>query len=132
MAVLLLLVFLPHNTESEKKSFCITEQLGFALGAVELTLRDWQGLTPEEWTAVADSYATSHEMAMHDGWERMRMLATITIQPHVKNRLTPDTLLPLPWDNEATSHTTQAAHVPPVGKDEARERLVSLMKGLKD
>ena len=97
-----------------------------------LTLRDWQGLTPEEWTAVADSYATSHEMDMHDGWERMRMLATITIQPHVKNRLTPDTLLPLPWDNEATSHTTQAAHVPPVGKDEARERLVSLMKGLKD
>ena len=44
----------------------------------------------------------------------------------------PKTLLPLPWDNEATSHTTQAAHVPPVGKDEARERLVSLMKGLKD
>ena len=129
---MLLLVFLPHNTESEKKSFCITEQLGFALGAVELTLRDWQGLTPEEWTAVADSYATSHEMDMHDGWERMRMLATITIQPHVKNRLTPDTLLPLPWDNEATSHTTQAAHVPPVGKDEARERLVSLMKGVKD
>ena len=45
--------------------------------------------------------------------------------------LTPDTLLPLPWDNEATSHTTQAAHVPPVGKDEARERLVSLMKRMK-
>ena len=76
---MLLLVFLPHNTESEKKSFCITEQLGFALGAVGLTLRDWQGLTPEEWTAVADSYAISHEMVMHDGWERMRMLATITI-----------------------------------------------------
>lgn len=45
---------------------------------------------------------------------------------------TPKTLLPLPWDNEATSHTTQTAHVPPVGKDEARERLVSLMKGLRD
>ena len=43
---------------------------------------------------------------------------------------TPKTLLPLPWDNDQT-HTTQAAHVPPVGKDEARERLVSLMKGLK-
>lgn len=37
------------------------------------------------------------------------MLATITIQPHVKNRLTPDTLLPLPWDNEATSHTHNAS-----------------------
>lgn len=44
---------------------------------------------------------------------------------------TPKTLLPLPWDNEATSHTTQAAHVPPVGKDEAHERLVSLMKRMK-
>nr|DAW22971.1 MAG TPA: hypothetical protein [Caudoviricetes sp.] len=33
----------------------------------------------------------------------------------------------LPHNNEATSHTTQAAHVPPVGKDEARERLVSLI-----
>lgn len=96
-----------------------------------MSLSDWQALTPEEWAAVADSYATTHEAAMHDGWERMRMLATITIQPHVKNRLTPDTLLPLPWDNEAT-HTTQAAHVPPVGKDEARERLVALMKRLKD
>lgn len=123
--------FFTAQYRRRKKSFCITEQLGFALGAVELTLRDWQGLTPEEWTAVADSYATSHEMEMHDGWERMRMLATITIQPHVKNRLTPDTLLPLPWDNDQTQ-TTQAAHVPPVGKDEARERLVSLMKGLKD
>ena len=90
-----------------------------------MSLSDWQALTPEEWAAVADSYATTHEAAMHDGWERMRMLATITIQPHVKNRLTPDTLLPLPWDNEA-------AHVPPVGKDEARERLVALMKRMKD
>lgn len=44
---------------------------------------------------------------------------------------TPKTLLPLPWDNDQTQ-TTQAAHVPPVGKDEARERLVSLMKGLRD
>ena len=25
-------------------------------------------------------------------------LATITIQPHCKNRLTPEKLLPLPWD----------------------------------
>ena len=44
---------------------------------------------------------------------------------------TPKTLLPLPLDNDQT-HTTQAAHVPPVGKDETRERLVSLMKGVKD
>lgn len=96
-----------------------------------MSLRDWQALTPDEWAAVAEAYATTHEATMHDGWERMRMLATITIQPHVKNRLTPSSLLPLPWDNEA-AHDEQAAHVPPLGKEEARERLVALMKSMKD
>jgi hypothetical protein len=28
----------------------------------------------------------------------MRMLATIAIQPHVKNKLTPEKLLPFPWE----------------------------------
>ena len=134
MAVLSFVVtrFFTAQYRRRKKVLLHHRAIRLCTGGVGLTLRDWQGLTPEEWTAVADSYATSHEMDMYDGWERMRMLATITIQPHVKNHLTPDTLLPLPWDNEATSHTTQAAHVPPVGKDEARERLVSLMKGVKD
>ena len=50
------------------------------------------------------------------------MLATITIQPHVKNRLTPDTLLPLPWDNEATSHTQRK---PPTCHQSVKTRRVS-------
>lgn len=35
---------------------------------------------------------------MQGEWERMRLLATITIQPHAKKKLTPQALLPLPWD----------------------------------
>ncbi len=33
-----------------------------------------------------------------ESWERTRMLATITIQPHVKQRLTAQKLLPFAWD----------------------------------
>lgn len=30
------------------------------------------------------------------------MLATISIQPHVKRRITPKQLLPFPWDRKAS------------------------------
>lgn len=33
-----------------------------------------------------------------ENWERMRMLASITISPHVKKPIPPKKLIPLPWD----------------------------------
>lgn len=33
-----------------------------------------------------------------EAWERARTVAAIIIQPHVKKKLTPRQLLPLPWD----------------------------------
>lgn len=36
-------------------------------------------------------------------WERMRMLASIVIQPHVKKKITPKRLLPFPWDFSPSS-----------------------------
>ena len=33
-------------------------------------------------------------------WERMRILASIVIQPHVKGKMKPERLLPLPWDKK--------------------------------
>ena len=37
---------------------------------------------------------------MRGDWERMRMNATITIQPHLKWKVTPRQVLPLPWGGE--------------------------------
>ena len=37
---------------------------------------------------------------MKADWERMRLLATITIQPHTKRKITAQKLVPLPWDTK--------------------------------
>ena len=109
------------------KSFSIEEQLGFALGVVGLRLNDFCHLTPNEWQAVAEAHTTHAENHLHDEWERMRLLATISIQPHVKNKVTPTRLLPLPWDSIAQQpHETALA--PQLSKEEARARFVALVK----
>lgn len=112
---------------NKKKSFSIEEQLDFALGVVGLKLHDFCHLTPNEWQAVAEAHTTHAEQRMHDDWERMRLLATISIQPHVKNKVTPTRLLPLPWDN-ATTTTHETAPAPQLSKEEARARFAMLVK----
>lgn len=55
-------------------------------------------LTPKECEAVCAAYNETEETNRRDAWERMRLLACISIQPHVKKKLSPKGLLPLPWD----------------------------------
>jgi hypothetical protein len=61
------------------------------------------------------------ESEVRGEWERMRMLAAITIQPHVKGKMTPERLLPFPWEKK------QKEEVPIVGKDEAKARFEALV-----
>lgn len=91
-----------------------------------MSLREWLTLTPEEWQAIAQAYTDNRQALQHEQWER----ATITIQPHVKNHLTPASLLPFPWDNQPQDNT-QAAREPIPTKEEAHERLVNLMKAVR-
>ena len=55
-----------------------------------------------EFEAVYKAYAEQRDFEYKDCWERMRLLATITIQPHIaKNKkITPEKLLPFPWDKQ--------------------------------
>lgn len=76
---------------------------------------DFCRLTPEEFRAVCAASAASREALQRDGWERARQLAAISIQPHVRRKITPRQLMPLPWD--------KAAAAPPVPKGDARARL---------
>ena len=68
------------------------------MGCLGLSLSDFAALTPDEFRAAADAWRLRREADAEGAWERMRLLAAITIQPHVKKRLTPQQLLPLPWD----------------------------------
>ncbi len=46
-----------------------------------------------------DSEVTFDETAYRGEWERVRRLAAISIQPHVKKTVTPKKLLQIPWDD---------------------------------
>ena len=56
----------------------------------------------------------------------MRLLATIVIQPHVKNKITPDKLIPLPWDRKRKASTD----VPKLNKEQMHDRFKDLLHRL--
>ena len=81
-------------------------------------------LTEEELAAVFRSW-TSHADDLERGsWERMRVHACISVQPHVKRRLTPAQLLPLAWDRE------DKAAAPKLTAEERRARREEVRKRL--
>ena len=90
-----------------------------------LGMDDFCRLTPREFQAAYDSWAEGREALTRDSWERMRMLATITIQPHVRKKLRADELLPLPWDGKGKSEAAE------VSAEEDKERLERLVKRMR-
>lgn len=104
--------------------------MAWAVGVLHMPLAEWQTLTPDEWQAVCRAWADHAEALQHDKWERMRLLATISVQPHVKGRITPATLLPLPWDGKARAQDkSETAPAPQPTKEEARARFAALVGG---
>lgn len=86
--------------------------LGYAVGVIGLGFDDFCALTPAETAAVFTAYRDKVDGRRRDAWERMRMSACIGIQPHVKKKITPTRLLPLPWDRQpvqqpAVQHTKE-------------------------
>lgn len=100
--------------------------LGFALGCIHLSYDDFCRLTPDEFNSVCKVYLDQEQSQYKDSWERMRMLACITIQPHVKNKLTPQKLLPLSWDNKKP-RKTKAEHITAKEAEEKRKQIIALL-----
>lgn len=74
--------------------------MGYAVGVVGMRLDDFCRLSPEEFSSVSEAFSHNQEQHVEDSWERMRLLAAITIQPHCKNRIRKEQLVPLPWDRK--------------------------------
>lgn len=105
--------------------------MGVALGCIGLDYDTFCGLTPEEFAAVYKAWAERRDADMQDQWERMRLQAWMAVQPHLRKgvRLTPEKLLPLPWDRNKRG----AAHEEPrMTAEEQRERMRELVKRLGD
>lgn len=69
-----------------------------AVGVIHLSYDDFCRLSPLEFGSIYEAWKERTESGDRAEWERMRMLATITIQPHVKGRMRPEKLLPFPWE----------------------------------
>lgn len=44
-------------------------------------------------------------------WEAARAAAVLAVQPHVRQRLTPAKVLPLPWDGQGAEDAKAEAHM---------------------
>ena len=87
-----------------------------------MSVDDFCALTPSEFSEVCHAYNENAMAQIHGDWERMRMLATITIQPHIKGTMSPERLLPFPWERKVRDEA------PKVGKDEAKARFEAIMQ----
>ena len=97
-----------------------------AVGGMGLRYDDFCSLTPGEFSYIYRAYSKDREAQRRDNWERMRMLAAITIQPYAKKGMTPQKLLRFPWDKE--SGLTRKTENKPVSKAEALKRFEEALK----
>lgn len=88
-------------------------------------------LTPEEADAVCHSYNEAEEQRDRGAWERMRMLAAITIQPHVKKRISPKNLIQFPWENIRKAEM-ECPQEPPLSQSEAKDRFLRIVGDSKE
>lgn len=86
-----------------------------------MSVRDFELCTIPEFEAVVKAWYEKEEARMQTSWETTRMLAAITIQPHIKKKITPAKLLPFPWDK-----TKEEAS--PMSRNEHRRRFYELTR----
>lgn len=89
-----------------------------------MSLSDFCALDLDEFEAVFLAWSEAEEARNHDCWERMRLQASISIQPHVRKRINPRQLLPLPWDNH--NEVKESPRAKPLTAQERLERFERL------
>lgn len=74
--------------------------MGIAVGCIGMSVDDFCKCDFDEFEAICRAWQEISDARCRDLWERMRTLASITIQPHIRKKITPKQLFPLPWDNK--------------------------------
>ncbi len=100
-----------------------------ALGCIGLSYDDFCNLYTQEFAAINKAWYQQQEALQQGEWERTRILAAIAIQPHVKKTLTPEKLLPLPWDRKR-KRATSTPDAPELTKEQKHERFKELLHRL--
>lgn len=79
---------------------------------------------PDEFAAACEAYTRQRQADDREQWDRMRILATISIQPHIRRRITPESLLPFPWDRPKKAKPKR----PAISKGEQLKRFEMLVE----
>lgn len=90
-----------------------------AVGCIGMSHDDFCKCTFDEFESICKTWREMTDGQSRDAWERTRTIATIIIQPHVKKKITPQQLLPLPWDKEKQNIQSEA---PELTAEEKRKR----------
>lgn len=96
-----------------------------------LSPEEFGTMTPAEFSAVAGAWSRRRREDYHDSWNRMRLLATIVIQPHLSKKITPERLLPFEWDNGRKRRSIapeRAASAPELTPEQKRKRFEELCR----
>ena len=98
------------------------------MGVIGLALEDFCCLSPDEFAAICKAHNEQRESEMQAAWNRMRLHASIMVQPYMKRRMQPEQLLPFPWD----AGKKAKAEDKKVSKEEARRRFEKLAGKVKN
>ena len=92
-----------------------------------MPLEEFSRLYFEEFESICNAWGKMKDTQERDAWERTRILATICIQPHVKKKITPKQILPLPWDKD---YHKSRSNEPELSVEEQKARFEELRKRL--
>ncbi len=84
---------------------------------------DFLWLDMVEFNYIMEAWQKRRDEEEKAEWERMRMLASICISPHVKHAPSPQKLLPFPWEKKKP----KVEH-PKVSKEDARKRFEEILE----
>lgn len=63
-----------------------------------MSFHDFCLYTLSELESIFKAYSEMRERETREAWEMTRLHAVLTMQPHCKNRLSPEKILPFPWE----------------------------------
>lgn len=102
--------------------------MGTAVGCIGLTLDEFCKYDYDEFESICKAWQDMTDAQNRDAWERTRILAAISIQPHTKKKITPKQLIPLPWDKKKETRSDE----PQLTPEEKRKRFEELAHRLGD
>lgn len=96
--------------------------MGVAVGGIGMSRAEFLTSYADEFEAILHEWGEVRDSGRRDSWERMRLLAAITIQPHVKRKMAAEKLLPLPWDGRRPETSGAKPEAPAMTREEQRAR----------